>query len=143
MNETSGKFYSGDLTNSTIENANLNETTIRFANMKNVQIIHVDLTGSTIRASNLSEMNVEGNAWWDMQMKQCDVFGLNFEAGTLGNAMISNSHLVNLTIENCVIDKLRINGVFIKELIENHPDYRFNGESIPENTHYNESGERI
>ncbi|WP_256759887.1 pentapeptide repeat-containing protein [Cohnella sp. WQ 127256] len=131
------------MTNSTIENANLNETTIRYANMKNAQIIHVDLTGTTVRASNLSEMNMEGNAWWDMRMNRCDVYGLNFDAGTLEGATVANSHLVNLTIDNCVIDGLKINSVLIKELIENHPDYRFNGESIPKNIHYNEAGERI
>ena len=53
---TFGEFYSGDLTNSMIENANLNEETIRYTNMKNAQIIHVDLTATTVRASKLSEM---------------------------------------------------------------------------------------
>jgi uncharacterized protein YjbI with pentapeptide repeats len=142
MNETNSKFYTGDLTNSTIENANLNETTIKLANMKSVQIIHVDLTGSTVRASNLSEVFLEGNAWWGMRMNQCDVFGLNFDSGTLEDSTVSNSHLVNLTIDNCVIDGLVINGVSIKELIENHPDYRFNGETVSKKTLYNEARNR-
>ncbi|NIK80472.1 uncharacterized protein YjbI with pentapeptide repeats [Paenibacillus castaneae] len=111
--------------------------------MKNAQIVHVDLTGSTVRASNLSEVNLEGNAWWDMRMNQCDIFGLNFDSGTLEDSTVSNSNLVNLTIDNCVIDGLKINGVLIKELIENHPDYRFNGKSIPKNTLYNEDRNRI
>lgn len=143
MNETSGKFYTGDLTNSTIENANLSETTIKYANMKNAQIIHVDLTGTTVRASNLSDMNVEGNAWWGMRMNQCDVYGLKFDGGTLEDATISNSHLVNSTFENCVIDGLIINGVSIKELIENHPDYRFNGEAVPQKTQYDDTQTRV
>ncbi|GMK37522.1 hypothetical protein PCCS19_05760 [Paenibacillus sp. CCS19] len=143
MNETNGKFYTGDLTNSTIENANLNETIIRYANMQNAQLIHVDLRGTTVRASNLSAMNVEGNAWWDMRMNKCDVYGMKFDAGTLEDATVSNSHLVNVTFENCMIDGLMINGVSIKELIENHPDYRCNEETVPQKTVYNEAGARV
>ncbi|QHW32813.1 pentapeptide repeat-containing protein [Paenibacillus rhizovicinus] len=143
MDQTRGQLFTGDLTNATIENASLNETTIKFANMKNAQFLHVDFTGSTVRASNLSEVNVEGNAWWGMRMNACDVFDMQFNAGILEGATVSNSHLVHLTIDNCVIDGLVINGVSIKELIENHPDYRLHAESVPSRTRYDESRNRL
>lgn len=137
------KFTEGNLANSAFESVNLEGTTFKYANMRNMQFTHVDLSGSNVNASNLSRMTIEGNAWWEMTMKECDVYGLSFSSGTIESAKIENSHLVDLQIENCEIDGLRINGVLIKELIENHPDYKCDPLVIPNKVVYDNNRKRV
>jgi len=36
-----------------------------------------------------------------MKMSECDVFGLTFNSGTLKDLKITNSHMINVELENC------------------------------------------